>query len=51
MLKPIASWKGLDRELCCPVTCAKSYSIDSWLTNPNIMQSVGMILLKYTSYT
>ena len=47
--KPKTSWKGLDREFCCPVTCTKSYSTDIWLMNPNIMQSVGV--LNYTLYT
>ena len=49
MVIPKTSWKGLDREFCCPVACAKSYSTDAWLMNPNIMQSVGV--LNYTSYT
>ena len=50
MVKPKASWKGLDREFYCPVTCAKLYNIAAWLTNPNIIQSFGMIVLSYISF-
>ena len=50
MVKPKASWKGLDREFCCPVTHAKLYNIVAWLTNPNIIQSFGMIVLSYISF-
>ena len=45
MVKLKASWKGLDREFCCPVTCAKLYNIAAWLTNLNIMQSLDMSTL------
>ena len=49
MVKPKASWKGLDREFCCPVTCAKFCNIVVWLMNPNIMQSFDIIVLSYIS--
>ena len=50
MVKPKASWKGLDREFCCPVTCAKLYNIVTWLTNPNIIWLHDMIILNYISF-
>ena len=50
MVKPKASWKGLDREFCCPVTCANLYNSVVWLTNPNITWSLGMINLSYISF-
>ena len=49
MVKPKASWKGLDREFCCPVTHAKLYNSVAWLTNLNIKRSFGMIILSYIS--
>ena len=27
MLKSKASWKGLDKSFCCPVTCTQMYNI------------------------
>ena len=50
MVKPEASWKGLDREFCCPVICAKFCNIVAWLTNPNVIQSFDMIALSYISF-
>ena len=50
MVKCKASWKGLDREFCCPVTCAKFCNIVAWLMNPNIIQSFDMIVLSYISF-
>ena len=50
MVKPKASWKGLDREFCCPVTHAKLYNIVTWLMNPNIIWSLNMIILSYISF-
>ena len=49
MVKPKASWKGLDREFCYPVTCAKLCNIDAWLMNLNIIWYY-MIVLNYTSF-
>ena len=50
MVKPKARWKGLDREFCSPVTCAKFCNIVVWLMNPNIIQSIDMIILSYISF-
>ena len=50
MVKPKASWKGLDREFCCPVTHTKFCNIVAWLMNPNIIQSLDMIILSYISF-
>ena len=50
MVKSKASWKGVDREFCCPVTCAKLYNIDAWLMNPNIIWSLDKIILSYISF-
>ena len=50
MLKPKASWKGLDRRSCCPVTCTKLYNIVLWLMNLNIIWSVIMIVVSYISF-
>ena len=50
MVKPKASWKGLDREVCCAVTRAKLCNIVAWLMNSNIIQSLDMIILSYISF-
>ena len=50
MVEPKASWKGLDREFCCPVTCAKLYNIVAWLMNPNIIWLLDMIILNYIPF-
>ena len=50
MVKPKVSWKGLDREFCHPVTCAKFYNIVVWLMNPNIIRSIIMIITSYISF-
>ena len=50
MVKPKASWKGLDREFCCPVTCEKFCNIVVWLINLNIIWSINMIILSYISF-
>ena len=50
MVKPKARWKGLDREFCCPVTCAKLYNIVAWLTIRNIMWSLDMSNLSYITF-
>ena len=50
MVKPKASWKGLDRQFYCPVTCAKFCNIVVWLMNPNITWSliIAIISLWYS---
>ena len=50
MVKPKVSWEGLDREFCCPVTHAKLHNIVVWLTNPNIIWSLDMIIFIHISY-
>ena len=50
MIKPKASWKGMDREFCCPVTHAKLHNSVAWLMNLNIIQSLDMIILSYISF-
>ena len=50
MVKSKVSLKGLDREFCHPVTCAKLNNIDAWLMNPNVMQSFNMSNLSYITF-
>ena len=50
MVKPKASWKGLDREFCCLVTQAKLCNTVAWLMNPNITWSLDMIILSHISF-
>ena len=50
MVKPKASWKGMDREFCCPVTCAKLYNIVAWLMITNFTQSLDKVILSYISF-
>ena len=45
-----ASWKGLDRGFCYPVTCTKFCNSVAWLMNLNIIWSLDMIILSYISF-
>ena len=50
MVKPKASWKGLDREFCYPVTCTEFYNIVVWLMNLNALWPLIMIIMSYISF-
>ena len=50
MLKPKASWKGLDRSFCCPVTCTQLYNIVLSLYNLNGLWSLIVAILSYISF-
>ena len=50
MVKPKVSWRGLDREFYCPVTCAKFCDIVVLLMNPNITWSLIIAIMSYISF-
>ena len=47
MLKPKASWKGLDRSFCCPVICTKFTTFSFDLTCNHLNFSKKSYLFRY----